>query len=149
MRQASNGVSKASGFTLTEILIVVAMVGILASIAYPSYRNYIQRANRADAQQILLQGAQQAERFFAANNTYVGFPLAPFNRSPESGTAVYTMTATSAANSFSILATPATAGVNSKDGCLQITSTGAKTWNGKRTATGCGTTYNKTWADRE
>jgi len=149
MRQASNAVRAMRGFTLTEILIVVAMVGILASIAYPSYQNYIQRANRADAQQVLLQAAQQAERFFASNSTYVGFPLAPFDRSPESGTAVYTMTATSAANSFSVLATPASAGVNAKDGCLQITSTGAKTWTGKRTSTGCGSTYDKTWSDRE
>lgn len=61
------------GFTLIEVMIVVVIVAILASIAYPSYVDAVQRSRRADAMDALLNEAQRAERWFTANNTYVGF----------------------------------------------------------------------------
>lgn len=119
------------GFTLVEMLIVITMVSILAAIAYPSYSSYVIRANRADAQQVLLQGAQAAERWFIANNTYVGFTLAsPLNRSPESGTQVYGMTApTLSATAFVLRATPVTTAKNRTDGYLEVTSQNLKRWD--------------------
>lgn len=58
------------GFTLIEMMMVVAIVGILAAIAYPSYQGYIQRGNRVDAQAALMDAAQRLERCFSRNNSY-------------------------------------------------------------------------------
>jgi len=58
------------GFTLTEIVIVVAIIGILAAIAYPSYDSQITRSKRADAMAALTNAAQAMERFRVNNYDY-------------------------------------------------------------------------------
>lgn len=65
---------KSSGFTLIELMIVVAIVGILAAIAYPSYVNHIVRSNRSAAQACLSEYAQLAERTYTSNLRYDGLP---------------------------------------------------------------------------
>lgn len=60
-----------NGFTLIELMIVVAIVGILAAIAYPNYMEYIQRSNRSEGQALLNDAAASQERFFAQNNSYI------------------------------------------------------------------------------
>ncbi|MNZ26367.1 Fimbrial protein precursor [compost metagenome] len=62
------------GFTLLEMMIVVVIIGILAAIAYPSYQQYVLRANRAEGQAMLNDAAAREERYFAQNNTYVTDP---------------------------------------------------------------------------
>ena len=62
--------SKQRGFTLIEILIVVAIMGLLASIALPAYQNSVLRSGRSDARNAILQVASDQERFFNNNNTY-------------------------------------------------------------------------------
>jgi type IV pilus assembly protein PilE len=62
--------AKASGFTMVELMIVVAIVAILAAIAYPSYRDHVRRANRTEGQALLLDAAAKQERFFSENNSY-------------------------------------------------------------------------------
>lgn len=62
--------SQHKGFTLTELMITVAIVATMAAIAVPSYRQYVMRANRADATAALLRLASQQERFYLQNNTY-------------------------------------------------------------------------------
>ncbi|MFW1677254.1 type IV pilin protein [Pontibacter sp. JAM-7] len=59
-----------SGFSLIELMIVVAVIGILAAIAYPAYRDYVLEARRADAQAVLLDAQLLQERYRGYNNTY-------------------------------------------------------------------------------
>ncbi|MBM4195896.1 MAG: prepilin-type N-terminal cleavage/methylation domain-containing protein [Gammaproteobacteria bacterium] len=59
-----------AGFSLTELMVTVAIAATLAGIGIPSYREYVRRANRADATTALLSLASAQERFYLANNTY-------------------------------------------------------------------------------
>lgn len=59
------------GFTLIEMMIVVAIIGILAAIAYPSYDEYVKRGNRTEGQALLSDASARQERYFAQNNAYI------------------------------------------------------------------------------
>lgn len=61
---------KARGFTLIELMIVVAIVAILAAVAIPSYQQYIQKSRRVDAKETLTRMAALQERFFFQNSAY-------------------------------------------------------------------------------
>ena len=104
------------GMTLIELMIVMVIVGILVSIAYPAYQNYVQRARRSDGKAMLTDIAARQERFYADNNTYtvtmtdLGFTGA----SPSSSEGFYTAGVAagpsgSIATSYTITVTPVAA----------------------------------------
>lgn len=64
------------GFTLIEVLVVLAVVAILAGIAYPSYQDSVRRSKRAEAHSALMQLMQQQERYYSQHNTYIVFSSA-------------------------------------------------------------------------
>lgn len=61
---------KHSGFTLIELMIVVAIAAILAAVAIPSYRQYVMKSHRSVAKSTLLEMASRQERYYTVNNAY-------------------------------------------------------------------------------
>lgn len=61
---------KQYGFSLIELMVVVAIIAILSAIAFPSYRKYVVRSHRTDAQRALMDLAGRQERFYYSNNAY-------------------------------------------------------------------------------
>lgn len=127
------------GFTLIELMIAVAVVGILAAIAYPNYRNQVLQGRMSQAQADLLEVAQFMERCFASNNTYQNCAL-PITASPRTGTAFYTITlATPARTEFTLTATPTSNGGQNEQICgtLTIDQTGRRQFSGSGGAGRC------------
>jgi len=80
---------KMRGVSLMELMIVVVIVGILAAIAYPNYRDFAARAKRNEAKAILLEIAQNEERFYLQNSRYgtlteLGYAANTFNTDTDS-----------------------------------------------------------------
>ena len=97
---------KIRGVTLLELLIVMVIVGIMAAVAYPSYRDYITRAKRTEAKTLLLEIAQNQERFYLQNNRYGDMGDLGYSDPKITDTESYSVTITANdANNFSATAT--------------------------------------------
>lgn len=131
--------SHSPGFTLIELMIAVAVVGILAAIAYPSYQNQVRKGRMSQAQADVLEIAQFMERCFAANNTYATCAL-PFSNSPRTGTPYYAIVLrTPTRTEFVLTATPNSNGGQDEQICgtLTLNQAGVKTFSGSATAAQC------------
>ncbi|HEY0660397.1 MAG TPA: type IV pilin protein [Lysobacter sp.] len=117
----------ARGFTLIELMIVVAVVAILASIAYPSYSDAVRKSRRGQAKADLLEVSQLAERFRTVNGSYAGFAVpAGKANSPDRGTARYRVAVATTASTFTLTATPISGAGQEKDTkCLELSLTQA------------------------
>ena len=115
------------GFTLVELMIVVVIVSILASIAYPNYQAFLARAKRNEARAALLRLATAQERFYLNNNTFTqDLTRLGFGTTPTwiTETGYYTIQVTAAdANNFSATATYNDAGDEAAK-CLTFTIDG-------------------------
>ena len=120
------------GFTLIELMIVVAIVAILAAIAYPSYQNQVQKTRRADAQAGLTELAQFMERYYTSNGRYVdgggSGPALPFTETPKDpGTKFYDLSLSAvSATGFTLQAAPKNGQSSDPCGTLTLTNTGQK-----------------------
>ena len=122
------------GFTLIEIMIVVAILGLLAAVAIPSYREYVVRSNRADAKDKLSEIAYEQERFANRNRRYtldmreLGLSADP----APNGQGLYTVDAAVCANAtvetcVTLTATPVPGKGQAGDGNLTLNTRGQKT----------------------
>ena len=135
----------ARGFTLIELMVVVAIVGILASIAYPSYVEYVRKSRRSECAAVLANASQALERRLSATNTYlVGGASSlpgPATCPADGGTTFYNVAFTAAtATTYTLSATPTGAQAGDRCGSLTLTHTGAKGVSGAAsgsTATDC------------
>ncbi|PFH08813.1 type IV pilus assembly protein PilE [Collimonas sp. PA-H2] len=139
---------KQRGFTLIELMIVVVVIAILARVAVPSYRAYVQRGDRAAAMAALLQDSNWMQQQFTINNSY---PIAdtstvkaalPARTSPASGTARYNISISSGTGtSYVLSAAPVS---TDKCGTFTLDNTGARGANASTDTTFIG----NCWAAR-
>ena len=136
------------GFTLIELMIVVAIIGLLAAVAYPAYNQSVRKSRRADAKTALLDLAQREERFMSTGNTYsktpsaLGYPTGttfPMNIL-SGGKTYYTLDVTydpTKTTVFKATATPIGDQVKDKCGSFSIEQSGAQTVSGPAAAADC------------
>jgi type IV pilus assembly protein PilE len=121
------------GFTLIELMMVVAIIGILAAIGYPSYINSIIKSNRAAAQSHLMDMAQAQQKYFNDARTFGAKDDLNITE-PDRVTASYDVVVTPVVGpppTFTITATPKAGSRQVGDGILLIDNTGTKTRGGE------------------
>ena len=132
------------GFSLIELMVVMAIIGIIAAIAYPSYTSSLQRGYRSSAQAALLEAQQYMERFYSANSRYTTdaagttAPALPARLSAiPSDSPKYDLAVSAATlNSFTLTATPRD-GNTDACGNLTLTNTGVRGRSGSGTVQEC------------
>lgn len=138
--------------TLIELLIVVAIVGLLATIAMPSYKSYVDRSARSAAVAALMEDAQFMERKYTLSNCYqcaaeaIGTITLPKQQSPDTGNATYLITLTDASTdqyTYLLVATRTGSMTGDECGDLTLNHLGVKSFINQ----GGGATVAKCWGN--
>ena len=133
------GSKRAGGFTLMELMIAVAVIAILAKVAFPSYSEYLKRGHRSSAQSLMLDLANREQQYLLDNRSFLGggasavTTLIPSGVPPEVS-AYYTMTITATAGpppTFEVKATPKAGTVMAGETPFTIDQDGTKLPAGK------------------
>ena len=117
------------GFTLIEIMIVIAIIGIVLTISIPSYNEYVKKGRRAEVVSLLSEQAQSLERFYTKNNVYTGIT------GLSAGNDFYTLTPTITDQTFLLIAARKTGTAMATDKCgdFTLTNTGVRSMNNATT----------------
>jgi len=122
--------NRQAGFTLIELMIVVAVIAILAAIAYPAYTNSILKGRRAEARTAIMELMQQQERYMTQRGTYLAFTNVNGVTSPsDAATTFKTFSGEDSANAAYLLSAStcsSPSGITIRD-CVQLTATPRKT----------------------
>ena len=128
---------KKYGFTLIELMIVVAVIAVLVAVSYPSYQEYVRKTKRIDAQSEMIEIARKLSNFKATNYSYRGGNLASLNIStylPSTGQALYSLEITPVQNgiitgeTWTMTATPIGGQLQQGNGHLVVNSRGERCW---------------------
>ena len=125
--------TKNKGFTFIEVMVAVAIVGILLSIAYPSYIQHVYKGSRAEAMSSLLDAANRQEQFYADNHRYSS-SLSELGVQSVSNSGLFSLSVTSDGTTFSITASPIDEPATKDPDCSGFTIDEL----GQKTATGGG-----------
>lgn len=117
------------GFTLIEIMIVIAIIGIVLTISIPSYNEYVKKGRRAEVVSLLSEQAQSLERFYTKNSVYTGIT------GLSAGNDFYTLTPTITDQTFLLTAARKTGTAMATDKCgdFTLTNTGVRSMNNATT----------------
>jgi type IV pilus assembly protein PilE len=119
------------GFTLIEVMVTVAIVGILAAVAIPAYSSYVIKGHRSNAKAILMESAQFMERYYTTNNAYTNAALLStvVPKGATGGGIKYNITfsVVPSATGYTLQAEPTSAQAVDVCGTLTLSSTGAQT----------------------
>jgi len=135
------GRRRAAGFTLIEMMVVVAIAGILAAVAIPSYREQLIRSSRSAAQTELLELGAAQERIYLNSGAYASSVSAAYTGLSTGGLGLtsgksrdnkYTLgIALSGTQFYTLTAAPISGTQQADDGSITMTSAGTRLWNGK------------------
>ncbi|MGI4839193.1 MAG: type IV pilin protein [Janthinobacterium lividum] len=119
---------KNSGFSLIELMIVVAIIGIISAIAYPSYTKYVQRSHRAEIAELMAEAAQTLERHYSRAGQYTNSTTPAVTTADPVGNAWYTLAVNRQTTTFTLVATPIAGTMMATDMCGSFTldNTGAR-----------------------
>lgn len=132
MDQLPKTVKHARGFNLIDLMIAVAIVGVLATIAYPSYQSAVRKSNRGAAQAYLMDVAQRQQQYLLDQRSYAASVTALADATPTTVSSYYTIAIVTSAGpppSFTVSATPIAGSPQAADLSgqpLTIDNTGAK-----------------------
>ncbi|WPC31866.1 type IV pilin protein [Acinetobacter towneri] len=137
--------NKNKGFTLIELMIVVAIIAVLAAIAYPSYTQYKIRTNRADVQSEMMNIAQRLQSYYVINHNYTSATLDNGTTSKDYpiSNPVYSITLVSNDQTYTLTAQPKSGTVQAGNGNVILDSQGRKCWT--KTTTACVPSATSNW----